>query len=200
MKINYQLKLDKIITQLQLDNKRPNLLLHSCCGPCSSYVLEYLSKYFDITCFFYNPNISPYEEYILRLNEQKRLLNEFKFSSDINFIDGEYNNKAFINAVKGFELEPEGGKRCEVCFRLRMSKTAKLAKDLNFDYFATTLTVSPHKDATLINTIGKELEAKYNINYLISDFKKRNGYKRSIEICRELDIYRQTYCGCLYSK
>lgn len=198
-KINYQKELDKIIENLK-DDIHPRLLLHSCCAPCSSYVLEYLSDFFDITVLYYNPNISPIEEYEHRKEEQIRLINEKKWKIPVKFMDCDYNSDAFENVVKGLEKEPEGGRRCEKCFVLRLEKTAELAKQNNFDYFVTTLSVSPLKDAQLLNEIGQTLSEKYDIKYLPSDFKKREGYKRTIELSKEFDLYRQNFCGCVYSK
>ena len=178
-----------------LGERRPRLLLHSCCGPCSSYVLEYLSDYFDITLFFYNPNIQPAEEYEKRLSAQKQLLERAKYKNPVAFLAGEYEPQRFFEAVKGLENCREGGARCEKCFELRLSKAAEIAKKGVFDYFATTLTVSPHKNAVLINEIGGRYQ-----NYLPSDFKKREGYKRSIILSKEYELYRQGYCGCIFSK
>ena len=198
-KINYQKELDKIIENLNHDNQ-PRLLIHSCCAPCSSYVLEYLSDFFDITVLYYNPNISPVSEYEHRKAEQIRLINEKKWKIPVKFMDCDYDSDAFDKIVKGLEEEPEGGRRCEKCFTLRLEKTAELAKENNFDYFVTTLSVSPLKDAQLLNEIGQALSKKYDIKYLPSDFKKREGYKRTIELSREFDLYRQNFCGCIYSK
>lgn len=195
MKINYDLELEKILKQL--DNK-PTLLLHSCCGPCSSYVLEYLSKYFKITILYYNPNIDSKEEFKKRLNEQKRLIKEMNL--DVNVIDDGYNYNDFDNVIKGLENEPEGGNRCFKCYRLRLLKTVKMAEEKHFDFFGTTLSISPFKNADKLNSIGLELENEYGIKYLVSDFKKKNGYKRSIELSRKYNLYRQDYCGCIYSK
>ena len=197
-KVNFQRITDEVIKELENVGKRPELLLHSCCGPCSSYVLEYLSKYFKIKLFFYNPNIYPEEEYRKRLSEQKKLLSLMQ-PADTEIIEGSYEPDRFYEYVKGFEHEPEGGKRCELCIRMRMEAAAQEAKRQGADYFATTLTVSPHKNAVYINDAGKELESKSGIAYLVSDFKKRNGYKRSIELSREYNIYRQNYCGCVFS-
>ena len=178
-----------------LGDRVPILLLHSCCGPCSSYVLEYLSEYFDITLFFYNPNIQPAEEYKKRLDTQKQLLDTAKYTHPVKFAEGRYDPDKFFLAVKGLEGEREGGKRCQKCFEMRLCETAAQAKKGNFDFFATTLTVSPHKNALLINKIGSEYEG-----YLPSDFKKREGYKRSIILSKEYNLYRQDYCGCIFSK
>lgn len=188
-----QKNMDALIQSL--GERRPRLLLHSCCGPCSSYVLEYLSDYFDITLFFYNPNIQPAEEYEKRLLTQKKLLERAKYKNPVAFLAGEYEPQRFFEAVKGLENCREGGARCEKCFELRLSKAAEIAKKGGFDYFATTLTVSPHKNAVLINEIGGRYQ-----NYLPSDFKKREGYKRSIILSKEYELYRQGYCGCIFSK
>ncbi len=197
MKHNYQLDLEKILNGIDFNHK-PTLLLQVCCAPCSSYVLEYLDKYFDIAIFYYNPNIDTYEEYQKRLTELKKFIK--KASYNIRVIDGEYNNNDFENVIKGYENEKEGGSRCFKCYRLRLSKTAYLAKEKKFDYFGTTLSISPFKNADKLNEIGLELEREVNIKYLTSDFKKRNGYKRSIELSRQYNLYRQDYCGCKYSK
>lgn len=197
-KVNYQKLLDKFIKDLNYDV--PKLLVHSCCAPCSSYVLEYLNKYFNITVLYYNPNIYPFEEYEYRKNEQKRLISEMQFENPVSFIDCDYDNNSFNKAVKGLEAEPEGGKRCEKCFELRLNKTAEVAKENGFDYFVTTLSISPLKNAETLNRIGKEAGEKYGVKYLLSDFKKNNGYKRSIELSREYSLYRQNFCGCVYSK
>ena len=199
MKTNFQLILDGILKDISSSGKTPKLLLHSCCGPCSSYVLEYLSKYFDITVFFYNPNISPKEEYLKRVEAQRRIVEMMPFTNPVKLIVCDYNESEFYNAVKGFESYPEGGARCPLCFTLRLGKTAEAARDMKFDYFATTLTVSPHKNAELINAIGSKLSEEYGVKYLPSDFKKREGYKRSIELSKEYDLYRQDYCGCSFA-
>ena len=193
MNINYNEEMKKIISNLDDHNK---LLLHSCCGPCSSSVIERLRDYFDITVIYYNPNIEPKEEYEKRKSEQLRLLNEL----GIKFMDIDYLNNEYHEKVKGYENEPENGLRCPLCFELRLDKTASKAKENNFDYFGTTLTVSPHKNSKIINEIGFKLEEKYGVKFLLSDFKKEDGYKRSIELSKKYDLYRQDYCGCLYSK
>ena len=193
MNINYNEEMKKIIKELNGNNK---LLLHSCCGPCSTAVIERLKDYFDITVLYYNPNIEPYEEYLKRKKEQIRLLSEL----NIKHMDIDYLNEEYRNKVVGYEKEPENGGRCHICYRFRLEKTAKLVKENNFDYFATTLTVSPYKNAKVINEIGLELQNKYNIKYLLSDFKKEDGYKRSIELSKKYELYRQDYCGCLFSK
>ena len=196
IKINYQKELDKILEGLK--DKKPSLLVHSCCAPCSSYVLEYLSDYFDITVLYYNPNIFPEEEYYKRKEEQKRLISEM--DKGVKFIDCDFESEVFYENIKGLENEKEGGKRCEVCFEIRLSKTAKLAKENNFDYFVTTLSISPLKNAEILNNIGNELSKEYGVKYLPSDFKKKEGYKRSIELSKEYNLYRQDYCGCVYSR
>ena len=200
MKRNYQLELDNIINNIQKNNLTPSLLLHSCCAPCSSYTIEYLSKYFNITVFYYNPNIFPKYEYIKRLEEQKKFLNIFPTINTIDFIEGNYDYKKFIDISKGLELEPEGGKRCFKCYELRLLATAKIAHQKNFDYFTSTLSISPLKDAQVLNELGEKISKIYNINYLYSDFKKRNGFKRSIELSKIYNLYRQQYCGCIYSQ
>lgn len=193
MNINYNEEMKKIISNLDDHNK---LLLHSCCGPCSSSVIERLRDYFDITVIYYNPNIEPKEEYEKRKSEQLRLLNEL----GIKFMDIDYLNNEYHKKIKGYENEPENGLRCPLCFELRLDKTASKAKENNFDYFGTTLTVSPHKNSKIINEVGLKLEEKYGVKFLLSDFKKEDGYKRSIELSKKYDLYRQDYCGCLYSK
>ncbi|HHX56750.1 MAG TPA: epoxyqueuosine reductase QueH [Clostridiales bacterium] len=198
-KINYQLILDKKLKEIIGKGSVPTLLLHSCCAPCSSYVLEYLSEYFNIIILFYNPNIMPFDEYNRRLEEQKRLVSEMKTRNSVEIIEGEYNIDDFLDVVKGLEDEPEGGARCEKCFRLRLNESAVFAKRLGADYFTTTLTVSPHKNSQIINAIGNEVSEKFGVEYLQSDFKKRNGYKRSIELAKQYDLYRQDYCGCVYT-
>lgn len=195
MKINYDLELEKIIEQNK--EKKPKILLHSCCGPCSSACIERLKPYFQITVLYYNPNIEPLEEYIKRKEEQKRFLKEI---GNVDFLDCDWENEEFKTISKGLENLSEGGFRCHKCYNLRLKKTALLAKENNFDYFGTTLTVSPYKNSQVINEIGKEISEEYGINYLLSDFKKREGYKRSIELSREYNLYRQDYCGCIYSK
>ena len=199
-KRNYQKELDQIIQKLQKDEKVPVLLLHSCCAPCSSYCLEYLSQYFSITLFYYNPNITEETEYRHRVEEQKRLIRSLPVKHPITFIEGRYEPDRFFQEAKGLEDAPEGGERCEKCFRLRLSEAAKRALEMGADYFTTTLSISPLKNAALLNSIGEEMEARYGVSYLPSDFKKKNGYKRSVELSGEYDLYRQEYCGCVYSK
>lgn len=196
-KINYQKELDKIIENL---DTVPTLLLQSCCAPCSSYCIEYLSNYFEITVVYYNPNIYPENEYEHRKSEQKRLISEMKTKYPVKFLDCDFESEKFYEAVKGMEDCREGGERCFKCYRLRLEKTAKAAKENSFDYFTTTLTISPLKNAQKINEIGQELENEYGVKFLPSDFKKKEGYKRSIELSREYNLYRQNYCGCVFSK
>lgn len=198
--MNYQLKLEEIIKENQNNNYIPTLLLHSCCAPCSSYCLEYLSNFFKITIFYYNPNITEQDEYLKRVAEQQRLIKELPCKYEIKFLEGNYNPNLFLNLAKGLENEPEKGKRCFKCYELRMRETALIAKKNNFDYFATTLTLSPYKNANKVNEIGEKLEKEINVKYLYSDFKKKNGYKRSIELSKIYNLYRQDYCGCVYSK
>lgn len=198
--INYQKELDKIIENIKPEEKTPKLLLHSCCAPCSSYVIGYLSEFFDITVFYYNPNIQPEEEYIKRKNEQIRFINLTKTKNKLDFFDVEYEKEAYEQVTLGMENEKEGGVRCTNCFRLRLRKTAIMAKSEGFDYFGTTLTVSPHKDAKRINEIGEKIGNEIGVKWLYSDFKKNEGYKKSIELSKEYGLYRQDYCGCLNSK
>ncbi len=195
---NYQKELDKLIAGL--NGRRPTLLLHACCAPCSSYVLEYLSRYFRITLFYYNPNISPESEYRYRVSEVKRLVAEMLPDSNVTVVEGRYDPERFVQAVRGLEGEPEGGKRCRVCFRLRLEEAARQAQALGCEFFTTTLSISPLKNARALNEIGEELAPIYQTRYLVSDFKKREGYKRSIQLSAEYQLYRQDYCGCIYSK
>ena len=197
---NYEKELEKELELIKKMKNKPKLLLHSCCAPCSSYVIEYLSDYFDITIFYYNPNISPISEYLKRKNEQIKLINSIDIKGKINIIDCDYDNDLYEKCIKGLENEPERGKRCGICFKLRLDKTAACAVKLKYDYFATTLTVSPYKNSKLINEVGLSLQDRYNIKYLVSDFKKKDGYKRSIELSKKYNLYRQNFCGCKYSK
>lgn len=194
--MNFQQEQDNIIKGLTF---KPRLLLHSCCGPCSSYCIEALIKYFDITVLWHNPNIQPKSEYDLRLTNQIKLIKEFEKQGKLTLIEIPYDEQEFFSNIKGLEQEKEGGKRCTECFKLRLTQSAKIAKEQNFDYFTTTLTVSPHKNAPLINEIGFNLAEKYGVKFLPSDFKKKNGYKRSIELSKQFDLYRQNYCGCVFS-
>ena len=197
--VNFQLELDRILDSVAEGGTPPRLMLHSCCGPCSTYVLEYLSSYFQITVFYYNPNIFPREEYEHRLAEEKRFIREFRGKYPIDMMDGDYDPGAFDQLAQGLESEPEGGARCPVCYRFRLERTARLAAQMGCDWFCTTLSVSPYKNARRINEIGQELAEQYGVPFLSSDFKKRNGYRRSIELSREYGLYRQDYCGCRFS-
>lgn len=199
MNRNYQKELDKILQQLEEKEEVPVLLLHSCCAPCSSYVLEYLSRYFKITVFYYNPNIYPEEEYWKRVEEQKRFIREIPQKYPITFKEGKFEPERYYAEVKGLEKEPEGGARCEKCFRLRLSEAVKSALEEHADYVTTTLTISPLKNAPLLNQIGEELTKDTKVKWLPSDFKKKNGYKRSTELSAEYHLYRQNYCGCVFS-
>ena len=199
-KRNYQKELDKLIERNQKEGKTPRLFLHACCAPCSSYVMEYLSQYFEITIFFYNPNIAPVEEYSHRVAEIRRLIGEMEFVHPVTLMEGRYDPKEFYEMAKGLEDVPEGGERCFRCYRLRMEEAAKLAKEGGYDYFTTTLSISPLKNAQKLNEIGERLAGEYGVAYLVSDFKKRNGYKRSTELSKIYGLYRQDYCGCIYSK
>ena len=198
-RINYQKELDKVIESLSQQEKIPTLLLHSCCAPCSSYVLEYLSNYFGITVFYYNPNIYPDEEYEMRVKEQQRFIREFPAKHPIDFIEGAYDKERFYEMARGLEQVPEGGQRCFQCYELRLREAGELAKARDFDYFTTTLSISPMKNAEKLNEIGLRLAEELGVAYLCSDFKKRNGYKRSTELSREYGMYRQDYCGCVFS-
>lgn len=197
MRVNAQKNMDNLIEKL--DNV-PTLLIHACCAPCSSYVLEYLSEFFHIIILYYNPNITNPEEYNYRLNEEKRLIGELPVKYPVKLISGKYESKRYFDAVKGLEDEPEGGKRCEVCFELRLREAAEKCREIGADYFLTTLTISPLKNAEKINEIGEKIAEEYGVKYLPSDFKKKNGYKRSIELSREYNLYRQNYCGCVFSR
>lgn len=199
-KRNYQKELDRLLEGIEKEGRTPRLFLHSCCAPCSSYVLEYLSRYFEITVFFYNPNISPAEEYEKRVEEIRRMIGEMEFAHPVELVEGEYDPQVFFRMAKGMEHIPEGGERCFGCYRLRMEEAARLAKEGNYDYFTTTLSISPLKNAQKINEIGEELAEIYQVSHLPSDFKKKNGYKRSIELSGEYGLYRQDYCGCVFSK
>lgn len=198
-KINYQNQLDRIIENISPE-KPPRLLLHSCCAPCSSYTLEYLSRYFDITVYYFNPNISPKQEFDKRFEEQKRLISQMPFKNSVTLVEGDYNYDDFLEIAKGLENVPEGGERCFRCYKMRLESTARLAKEQGFDYFCTTLSISPLKNSQKINEIGFGLEEKYGVKWLPSDFKKREGYKRSIQLSREYSLYRQNFCGCVFSK
>ncbi len=199
-RVNYQRELDRKLAELSGREEPPSLLLHCCCAPCSSYVLEYLTEYFRITAFFFNPNISERAEYQKRADELKRLLTEQPHRYPVTFLNGEYEPKRFYEIAKGFEDCPEGGERCFRCYRLRLAEAADTAKKDNFDYFTTTLSISPLKNADKLNEIGGEEAARVGIPYLFSDFKKREGYKRSIVLSQQYGLYRQNYCGCVYSR
>ena len=199
MKQNYQKQMDAVVASLP-QGERPRLLLQSCCGPCSSYVLEALTPYFRVTVLYYNPNIQPRAEYDLRLENQRKIIAALPTPSEVDILECDYDGEKYDAAVKGLEAEPEGGARCTVCFRLRLEETARRAAELGYGWFCTTLTVSPHKDAERLNQIGKALGERYGVSFLPSDFKKREGYKRSIQLSKEYDLYRQDYCGCLFSK
>lgn len=202
--INFQLKLDKILKKIEeeisVTGKTPTLLLHSCCAPCSSYVLEYLSRYFSITIFYYNPNISEEVEYQKRVVEQKRLIEELPVKNPISFMEGEYNPALFNRAIAGKEHLGERSARCYACYQFRLEEACKVAKENAFDYFTTTLSISPYKNAAWLNEIGEQLQQQYEMQYLYADFKKKNGYKRSIELSEQYHLYRQDFCGCQYSK
>lgn len=199
-KINYQKELDKIIDRNKREDALPSLLLHSCCAPCSSYTIEYLSDYFKITVLYYNPNISPREEYEKRKAEQIRLINSLPVKNRVDFLDCDYDSSEFFDIAKGYESCKEGGERCFRCYELRLREAAKKAREKGFDYFCTTLSISPLKNAQRINEIGLKLQGEYGVMWLPSDFKKREGYKRSIELSREYNLYRQSFCGCVFSK
>ncbi len=195
--MNYQNKLLQIINNL---NKKPKLLLHSCCGPCSTQVIEFLTKYFDITVYYYNPNIEPAEEYEKRKQEQIKFIKKYKTVNKLDFLDSDYDNDSFKEIIFGLEKLPEGSIRCNKCFELRLRKTAKEALKKEYDYFGTTLTVSPHKNSKIVNEIGEKIANEINIKFIYGDFKKNGGYYRSVELAKKFDLYRQDYCGCISSK
>ena len=197
--MNYQKELEKLILKNQKEGKIPKLLLHSCCAPCSSYVLEYLSDYFEITVFYYNPNIFPENEYTKRILEQQVLIQDMKFRYPVSFLAGSYDRDRFYAIARGLEHAKEGGERCFKCYEIRLEEAAKIAKEIEYDYFTTTLSISPMKNAEKLNEIGKKIAKQYGVEYLQSDFKKKNGYKRSIELSKEYGLYRQDYCGCEFS-
>lgn len=203
MKINYQRELDGIISEIEREEKNPKLLLHACCAPCSSYCLEYLCQFFDITVLFYNPNLYPEEEYDKRANEEKRLIEEMNKNlteRKIKLAVSDFESQEFYDAVKGLEKCHEGGERCLKCFKLRLEKTAEYAKNNGFDFFTTTLTISPLKNAQALNEIGEKAGKKFSVRHLPSDFKKKGGYQRSIVLSKDYGLYRQNYCGCVFSK
>lgn len=197
---NYAKELERLIQKLQQEGKVPRLLLHACCAPCSSAVLEYLSQYFAITLLYYNPNIAPLEEYQKREAELRRLVSQMKLTHPVELLPCQYDGQAFVQAARGLEGEPEGGKRCEACFRLRLRYAAQEAARLRFDYYTTTLSISPMKNAPLLNQLGEEIGREFGVAHLPSDFKKKDGYKRSVQLSKEYDLYRQDYCGCAFSK
>lgn len=198
--INYQRELDRVISFHQSRGETPRLLLHVCCAPCSSYCLEYLSRYFLITVYYYNPNISIKEEYLHRLHEEQRLVSEMDFVNPVTVVKGRYEPREFFEAVRGLEQEPEGGRRCEKCFALRLDSAAQMARDGGYDYFTTTLTISPLKNARMLNEIGAAAGETHGVKWLYSDFKKKEGYKRSIVLSKKYNLYRQNYCGCIFSR
>lgn len=192
--------MEEEIERIVKNGEVPSILLHSCCAPCSSHVIDLLAPYFNITIFYYNPNIEPYDEYLKRKEEEIRFIKEYPNTNRLDIIDVDYDNDKFHEIAKGLEMVKEGGERCFKCYRLRMDKTAREAKDKGYDYFATTLTVSPLKNSAKINEIGEVLSSQYGVKYLCSDFKKKNGYLHSIEMAKKYGLYRQDYCGCVYSK
>lgn len=198
--MNYQKLLEEIISNLDNTQGKASLLLHVCCGPCSTYVIEYLAEFFDISLYFYNPNLDSQDEYQRRANELLELANNMPAAKKIKIIYEDYNAEEFSEIAKGLEKETEGGKRCMLCYHLRLEKTAKHAKENNFDYFTSTLSISPYKNAKALNSIGHRLEKRHQIKYLFADFKKKAGYMRSVELSKDYNLYRQDYCGCIYSK
>lgn len=198
-KVNYDKKMEEIINNNKNLGVKPRILFHTCCAPCSSYCILRLLQYFNITILYYNPNIEPESEYLKRKNEQKRFIKELRLDN-VDFLDCDYNHEAFKALSKGLEGELEGGPRCFKCYRERLSYTAIKAKELGYDYFGTSLTVSPYKNSQVLNKIGEELQSLYGVKFLYSDFKKQNGYKKSIELSHKYNLYRQDYCGCKYSK
>jgi len=197
-KTNYNIEMKKLIETL--DGNIPSILLHSCCGPCSTHVITTLSKYFNITVYYYNPNIEPIEEYNFRKEEQKRFIDEIEKYNKLDYLDCDYDNEVFQENIKGLEEEAEGGARCKKCYYLRLSATAKVAKELKYEFFATTLSVSPTKNSQVLNELGLIIENQTKIKFLVSDFKKEDGYKKSVELAKRYELYRQDYCGCSYSK
>lgn len=198
--MNYNLEMEKIISQNQKENKIPRLLLHSCCAPCSSTCLERLTEYFDITILYYNPNIEPKEEYELRKQEEISFISRFPHKNKIEIVDCDYDNKLFHSTIRGYERMGEGSERCYKCYHLRLAETAKVAKELEYDFFATTLTLSPYKNVKWLNEIGFILQEELGIKYLPSEFRSNKGYERSVELANEYDLYQQDFCGCIYSK
>lgn len=200
MSVNYQREMERVLARVEAGEARPRLLLHCCCAPCSSYVLEALNRFFDIDLYYYNPNIAPREEFDRRVAELQRLAEEMPHAGEFRVIVGDYDEGAFLRLCKGLEDVPEGGARCERCFRLRLGQAAKLAAERGSDFFTTTLTISPLKDAQLLNAIGMELAERFGVEWLPSDFKKKDGYRRSCELSKEYGLYRQDYCGCVFSR
>lgn len=198
--MNYNKVMEEELIKIKKEGCIPSILLHSCCAPCSSHVIDTLTPYFDITILYYNPNIEPLEEYEKRKAEEIRFIKEYPNKNKLTILDCDHDNLLFHQTIKGLEHEKEGGARCIKCYYLRLDKTAQIAMSKNYDYFATTLTVSPLKNSSKLNQIGEFLSKKYNIKYLYSDFKKKEGYKHSIELAKEYNLYRQDYCGCIYSK
>ncbi len=197
---NLQKELEKVIRQNQEKNIHPKLLLHVCCAPCSSYCMEYLHEEFELTVFYYNPNIDNIEEYQLRLEEEKRLISRMPFKKEVKFMEGRYNPSDFHQMARGLETQKEGGTRCLGCFEMRLREAAKIAAEYGFDYFTTALSISPMKNSTTLAEIGEKVGKEYGVKYLPSDFKKKNGFKRSLELSEEFRLYRQNYCGCSFSK
>lgn len=200
MSVNYQREMERVLARVEAGEARPRLLLHCCCAPCSSYVLEALNRFFDIDLYYYNPNIAPREEFDRRAAELQRLAEAMPHAGEFRVIVGDYDEGAFLRLCKGLEDVPEGGARCERCFRLRLGQAAKLAAERGSDFFTTTLTISPLKDAQLLNAIGMELAERFGVEWLPSDFKKKDGYRRSCELSKEYGLYRQDYCGCVFSR
>ncbi len=198
--VNFSSLTEEVIREIENSGRRKSLLLHVCCAPCSSYVLEYLNKYFDITVYFYNPNIDDGSEYRYRADEAMRLIREMPTNNPVSYAEGEYEVEKFLEASRGLEDAPEGGARCMRCYELRLESAAAYAKERGFDMFTTTLSISPLKNSRALNLIGERLSEKYGVDYLFSDFKKKNGYKRSVELSNEYKLYRQSYCGCSFSK
>ena len=198
-KVNYQKELEKLLKNLEREQRVPTLLIHSCCAPCSSYALEYLSQYFKITVFYYNPNIYPESEYTKRILEQQKLIHDMNLKYSVSFLAGKYEKEKFYAVAEGMEHLKEGGARCVKCYELRLTEAARQAAAGGFDYFTTSLSISPMKNARKLNEIGVRVGQEYGVEYLVSDFKKKNGYKRSIELSKEYGLYRQDYCGCEFS-
>ena len=199
-KINYNLEMEREITRLQRAERRPVLVLHSCCAPCSSAVLERLHEAFELVVFYYNPNISPEAEFRHRADEQKRLVEEMPLHEDTRVVEGEYDPQRFYELVRGHEEDPEGGERCGICFEMRLRKTAEYARSIGAEYFTTTLSISPLKNAQRLNELGRAIAGEFGLNYLLSDFKKKDGYRRSCVLSEEHGLYRQDFCGCVFSK